>query len=459
MKLKAGMKRDGTLTALQLTAVGEVGAYPYVDGAAPVGGQAGDLYKCPNVRIEETMVYIHAGRNRAFRAPGAPTGSWALEQMMEALAEKIGMDPVELRLKNLSTVCQVDQNKPYTSTGLRECLTEGARAFGWKEARSRPKGGGPWVRGVGVASGIWGTGGGPSTVIVKMYPDGSVNLNMGAADLGTGTKTVMAMIVAEELGVPLDRIQIEHADTGTTQYSRHSGGSKTVYSDGPPTRLAALEVKRLLLKMAAEQLKVPVSDLVFQDGMIVTRGDAQKLAVTELTQLRMRQGVTGVGRDRPGPTDKVVRAFATHFAEVEVNTRTGEVRVLRMLAAQDSGRVMSPLTYRNQVFGGFLQGQGLAVTESRVMDWDTGRMVNANFHDYKIPTAKDVPGEMTCLPIDPHDTECNMNGTKGLGEPATIPAGAAIANAFYNATGVRAKEAPLTPAKVLALLAESKTRG
>ena len=166
-----------------------------------------------------------------------------------------------------------------------------------------------------------------------------------------------------------------------------------------------------------------------------------------------------MGRDRPNPVDKVVRTFATHFAEVEVNTRTGEMRVLRVVAAHDSGRVMSLLTYRNQVFGGFLQGLGLAMTESRVLDSSTGRMMNANFHDYKIPTAKDVPGEMTCLPIDPHDTECNIIGSKGLGEPATVPAATAIANAFYTATGLRVTEGPITAAKVLALLAERKTRG
>jgi xanthine dehydrogenase YagR molybdenum-binding subunit len=459
IKLKAGVKKDGTLTALQLTGLCEVGAYPSHGGAALVGYQTGDLYKCPNVRIEETMAYTHAGQNRAFRAPGFPQGNWALEQMMDALAEKIGMDPVELRLKNIPTVSQMNENKPYTSTGLRECLIEGARAFGWKEARSRPREDGPWVRGAGVASAMRTQGSGPTTAIVKLYPDGSVNLNMGAADLGTGTRTVMAMIVAEELGVPPDRIQIESADTGTTQYTRHSGGSKTVYADGTSVRLAALEVKRLLLEMAAEQLKVPVSDLVFQNGMILANGGAQKLAVTELTQLRTRQVVVGVGRERPDPVDKIVRPFATQFAEVEVNTRTGEMRVLRMLATQDSGRVMSLLTYRNQVFGGMVQGVGFAMTERRVMDSNTGKMVNANFHDYKIPTAKDAPGEMTCLPIDPHDTECNINGTKGAGEPACVPPGTAIANAFYHATGIRITEAPITAAQVLTLMAERKTRG
>jgi xanthine dehydrogenase YagR molybdenum-binding subunit len=457
MKLKAGVKKDGTLTALQLTGVGEAGAYP---AGTSVGYQVGDLYKCPNVRIEESVAFINAGPNRAFRAPGFPQCSWALEQMMDTLAEKIGMDPVELRLKNISTVCQMDNNKPYTSTGLRECLTEGAQAFKWKESRGRPKGDGPWVRGVGVASGMWGSQGGPpATAIVKLYADGSANLNMGAADLGTGTKTVMAMVVAEELGVPLDRIQVENADTGTTQFTSQSGGSKTVYVDSPAVRAAALEVKSRLLDMAAAQLNVPAADLDFKDGQIVANTGTQKLALKDLRALQTQQAVVGIAVRGPTQTDKVVRPFVTHFAEVEVNTRTGEVRVVRMLAAHDSGRVMNLLTYRNQVFGGFIMGLGLGLMERRILDPVTGKMANANWHDYKIPTAKDVPAEMALLPIDPHDTECNTTGTKGIGEPAMIPSAAAIANAFYHATGVRITAAPITPSKVLTLLAERKTKG
>ena len=457
MKLKAGVKKDGTLTALQLTGVGEAGAYP---AGTNVGYQVADLYKCPNVRIEETVAFINVGPNRAFRAPGFPQCSWALEQMMDALAEKIGMDPIELRLKNISTVCQIDNNKPYTSTGLSECLTQGAQAFQWKASRSRPKGDGAWVRGVGVASGMWGSQGGPPpTVIVKLYADGSASLNMGAADLGTGTKTVMAMVVAEELGVPVDRIAVENADTGTTNFTTPSGGSKTVHVDSPAVRMASLDVKARLLEMAAAQLKVPAADLEYQEGQVVSKTGSQKLALREIRALQM-QPVIGIGTRGPNQLpDKVVRPFATHFAEVEVNRLTGEVRVLRMLAAQDSGRVMNLLTYRNQVFGGFIMGQGLGMTERRIMDPTTGKVANANWHDYKIPTAKDVPAEMTLLPIDLHDTECNITGTKGIGEPAMIPSAAAIANAFYHATGVRITAAPITPSQVLTLLAERKAKG
>src|SRR5579885_2515206 len=457
MKLKAGVKKDGTLTALQLTGLGEVGAYP---AGTSVGYQVGDLYRCPNVLISESQAFINAGPNRAFRAPGFPQCSWALEQMMDALAEKIGMDPVEFRIKNYSAVCQMQQNKPYTSAGLRECLTEGARAFNWKDARLRSKGSGPWVRGVGVAAGMWGSQSGPpSTVRVSLYPDGSASLNMGAADLGTGTKTVMALVVAEELGVPLDRIQIENADIGTTEFTRPSGGSKTVFADSPAVRSAALEVKARVLEMAAAQLKLPVTDLAFQEGAIVAQGGTRKLAVRELTQLRAQQVVVGVGVRGRYPVDKVGRPFVAQFAEVEVNIRTGETRVLRLVAAHDSGRVMDLLTYRSQVIGGLTMGIGFALTERRIMDAVTGKMANANCHDYKIPTAKDVPADKTVIPIDLHDTECNTTGTKGIGEPATIPTAAAIANAFYHATGIRITAAPITPANVLTLLEERRKRG
>jgi xanthine dehydrogenase YagR molybdenum-binding subunit len=459
MKLKAGVMKDGTLTALQLTGLGETGAYPGGSARTAVGYQIQDLYKCPNVRIEETAVYITAGQNRAFRAPGFPQCSWALEQMMDALAEKIGMDPIDLRLKNFSPLCQVEQ-KPYTSAGLRELLTQGAAAFGWKEARARAKGNGPWVRGVGVAGGMWGQAGRPpSTAIVRYYPDGSANLNIGASDLGTGTKTVMAMVVAEELGVPIERIEVVNADTGTTQYSGASGASKTVMVDSPAVRAAALEVKSKLLAMAAGQLKVPAENLTIKNGEISGPGGVPKVAVSALPEMQAQQVIVGVGIRGPNPTDKSIRPFAAHFAEVEVNVRTGEVRVVRMLAAQDSGRVMNLLTYRNQVFGGLTMGIGFAMTERRVLDSQTGKMVNDNWHDYKIATAKDVPADLTCLPIDLHDHECDTTSTKGLGEPATIPAAAAIANAFYNATGIRIKDAPITVAKVVRLLAERKKQG
>jgi len=457
LKLKAGVKKDGTITALEMHGNAEVGAYPTGESA---GYMVRELYTCANVKIQEAPVYINAGQSRAFRAPGFPQCAWALEQTMDALAEKIGMDPVEFRLKNVSMVCGVDGNKPYTSIGLPQCLRDGAKAFGWSEARARARSDSAIVRGVGVASGMWGYLARPSsTAIVRFYADGSVNLNMGAADIGTGTRTIMAQVVAEELGVPMSRIEVENADTGTTQYSDGAGGSKTTMIDSPAVRAAAIEVKAALLDMAAAQLKVPVADLKLANGEISGPGGSPKIAVGQLSGLQMRHVVVGVGTRAPHPPDKAIRPFATHFAEVEVNKRTGEVRVVRMLAAHDSGRVMNLLTYRNQVLGGLTQGIGFALTEQRVLDSGTGKMVNDNWHDYKIPTAMDVPADLAVLPIDPHDMEVNSTGTKGLGEPALIPAAAAIANAFYHATGVRATHAPITLASVINLLNQDRKQG
>ncbi len=459
IKLKAGVKKDGTLTALELTNLGSGGAYP---ASSNVGYLVRDLYLCPNVHVDETNVFINAGTARAMRAPGFPQCAWALEQTMDALAEKIGVDPVEFRVNSIPTVSQVRNNMPFTSTGLKRCLLEGAKAFRWKEARERPRQDGPIRRGVGVAAGMWGWEGETvSTAIVKLFADGSVNLNIGASDIGTGTKTVMAMVVAEELGVPLEKIQIEYADTGTTSYAPGSGGSQTVVANAPAVRKAAVEVRNQLLELAADELKRPVGELVLKDGAIQTTAEPiKKVPISDLHILQRRQMIVGVGNRDRGPEGKVALPFVAQFAEVEVNTRTGETKVVRFLAAQDSGRALNSLTFENQVFGGIAMGIGFATTEQRILDSrQTGKMVNANWHDYKIPTAMDIPVDQTCIPIDPHDKECNNTGAKGLGEPATIPAAAAIANAVYHATGVRLKQAPITPMQMLSLLAQQQEGG
>ncbi len=281
---------------------------------------------------------------------------------------------------------------------------------------------------------------------------------MGASDIGTGTKTVMAMVVAEELGVNPEDVQIEHADTRTTQYATASGGSKTVPTESPAVRAAAIDAKRQLLEIAAQEMDVDISLLSLSGGKVIAAGDTPKeIEVTALRGLRNRGSVTGVGYRGPNPSDKAVNPFAAQFCEVEVNTRTGEVNIVRFLAAHDSGRVMNRLTYQNQVFGGITMGIGFGMTEQRILDVDqTGKMVNKNWHDYKLPTALDVPANMTCVPIDPHDTEANTTGAKGIGEPATIPTAPAVANAIYHATGVRITDTPIDPTKLISALAAAR---
>ena len=225
MKLKAGVKRDGTLTALDFSCLATGGAYP-AGGTGGTDWQIKDLYKCANVRTELTDVFINACPSRPFRAPGHPQGAWALEQVMDALAEAIGMDPVELRLRNIPSVSQAKPgNPPYTSTGFRQCLVEGAKAFGWEEAQkvqpaSSEARTGIGERGVGVACGMWvnGAGGPPSTIIVKLFPDGSVSLNMGASDLGTGTQN----------GHGPDRFRGTRGETRTDRYRERRYGNDAV---------------------------------------------------------------------------------------------------------------------------------------------------------------------------------------------------------------------------------------
>jgi CO/xanthine dehydrogenase Mo-binding subunit len=206
---------------------------------------------------------------------------------------------------------------------------------------------------------------------------------------------------------------------------------------------------------------VTPEELVLKDGEIVSTADpSKKVGITGVTALRGRGLIVGVGYRGPNPEGKVICPFGAHFAEVEVNTRTGEVKVTRFLAAQDSGRAMNELTYENQTQGGITMGLGLALTEGRILDRSqTGKMVNRNWHDYKIPTAMDVPVEQIVIPIDLHDYQANSTAAKGLGEPATVPAAPAIANAIYNACGVRTPDTPVNPLRLMGLLAASKKRG
>jgi CO/xanthine dehydrogenase Mo-binding subunit len=269
----------------------------------------------------------------------------------------------------------------------------------------------------------------------------------------------MAMVVAEELGIDPDAIQIENADTGTTQFATSSGGSKTVPTESPAVREAAFLVKKQLLEAAAEDKGWALDDLVLVEGAVARRSNpTERVPIRELTLLQRRGVVVGVGYRGPNPEGKIVNPFAAQFCEVEVNTRTGEVAILRFVAAHESGRVLNRLTFDNQVFGGIAMGIGFATTEERVLDPATGKMVNIAFHDYKIPTALDVPADMSVVVIDPHDTECNTTSTKGVGEPVTIPTAPAIANAVHHATGVWTTHAPTNADRLIELL-EAERKG
>ncbi len=452
MDIRLAARQDGGLTAIEFTGRGASGAYS-AGGASLLDWLAKDLYQCDNVATELEDVYINAGPARPFRAPGYVQCAFAVEQAMDALAEKLNMDPVALRLKNIPKGSPAKDNLPYTTDGLRLCIEQGAQHFGWEAARAEAakRQDGPIKRGVGMAAANWfvGDGGPPCTVIVRLYADGTANLNMGASDIGTGTRTVMAMVVAEELGLELDAISVENADTGTCQYATPSGGSKTVPTEAPTVRRACLAVKDQLLDMAAKQLGAGRDQVVFAGSEIRTADGFESLKIRDLDRLSNQKVVVGLGERRHNPDDVSITPFAAQFCELEVNTRTGEVKLLRMLGANESGRVINRLTWDNQLIGGVTMGIGFALTEGRVLDGPTGKLCNANWHDYKLPTALDIPPELISDPVMLNDDQANIVGAKGLGEPVTIPTAPAIANAIYHATGVRPMATPINPLDLL----------
>lgn len=459
MQLKAGCKRDGSLTALYLKSIGTIGAYPTGSGC---GTPLREIYRCANVKTEEYDVHINADQARPHRAPGHVQGTWALEQIIDMLAEKVGIDPLQFRQKNYSDI-DPRRNQPYSSKGLDRAYSEGAAKFGWntRAARKRQLSSDTKKRGCGMATQIWGGGGGPpGYCIVKINLDGTANVLCGAQDIGTATRTTFLQIAAEELGMKPEQMSIAMGATEACPYGPPSGGSRTTPTMGPAVRMAAADAKHQLLDLASRVMKIPAERLAAKEGRIFDTSDPSVSKSIAEVAGQMRTAwesphvqIIGKGFRGPNPDGVSLNTWGAQFAEVEVDVETGEVRVLRVVAAHEVGRVVNPLTASNQVEGGVTQGIGFALHEQRVLDPTTGHMLNANLRDYKLPTALDVP-EIEPLFIDLPDPVANSVGSKGLGEPPMIPTAAAIANAVYDAIGVRITKTPMTPEKILKALEE-----
>lgn len=451
-QLKVGARKDGTLTAMSLYSYGAVGAYP---SNAQCGWPFRTVYQCPNVRTEERSLYINAGRARAMRAPGHVQGTFALDSILDDLAEKLGMDPLEFRLKNYAEVDQVS-GQSYTSKLLKEAYQKGAEAIGWHNRR-KPAGSNPGVikRGIGMATQIWWGGGGPPAhATIKLNRDGSMHIASGTQDIGTGTYTIMAQVASEVLEIPLNKISVVIGDTDACPYAGSSGGSTTAASVTPAVRDAAENMKQKLLASAAAILEAPQSQLQYSNGKVSHRQDASKqLSISEIIRKSRENVLITTGARGANPEDKAINSFGAYFAEVEVDTETGKIKVLKVVAAQDVGRVLNRKTLDNQIHGGIIQGIGFALMEERLMDEFTGKVLTTSIHNYKLPTIMDTP-EIEIIVVSEGDHLINNTGVKGIGEPPIIPTPAAIANAVYNAIGVRVKSLPMTPDKVLQALGE-----
>ena len=448
--LKAGVKKDGTLTAMTLTSVAAVGAYPNGGGCSNPIRQ---VYKCPNVKTTEYSVMINAGRARAFRAPGNVQGTFALESLIDELAEKVGMDPLDFRLKNYSETDPISGN-PWSTKLLREAYKKGAEAFDWYKKRKVPGSDTGYLkRGIGMASQIWrGIGGPPANVTLKLNNDGSVIVLGGTQDLGTGTYTFLAQIVSEVLEIPIDKMQVIIGDTSAVPYGPQSGGSITSPTLSPAARDAAEQMKSKIISGASAVLDLPEDQLVYKDAVVYAKDDKSKsISIPDLMRKMHEQMFITNGTRSPNPEHYALNTFGVQFAEVEVDTETGKIKVLKIVAAHDIGRVLNWKTCENQFHGGIIQGLGFALMEERILDYNTGKVLNTNFHEYKIPTIKDIP-DIEIYVVSTGDILLSNTGVKGMAEPAIIPTAAAIANAVYNAIGKRMKSLPMTPDKVLNVL-------
>jgi xanthine dehydrogenase YagR molybdenum-binding subunit len=449
---KGGIKKDGTLKALTLR--------NYTTGGINRGDRCSepflDVYRCPNLHVKEYTVYTNMGGSRPTRAPGHVQGTFGLEGFLDELANAIGMDPLELRKKNYTTKSRGETGVPYSSKGLDKCYELGAKEIGWHRRNKIPgEGLGTIRRGLGMSSQIWWGAGVPGTLAdIKLYPDGSVDVICGTQDIGCGTRTHMAVVTAETLGLKPEDITVK---LGNSDYpwAPISGGSLTTPSVAPAVRDASLKAAEHLKELAAKKLELAAQDISLSEKKLFDKNNPEKaISFADLARDLDRETVFH-GERKDMPEGFAYNTFGAHFVEVEVDTQTGHIKVLKVVAAHDSGQIINRKTAESQVIGGVTQGVSTALFEQRIVDDATGTLVNPNWRDYKIATSLDIP-EIIPIFVDVDDPYINILGTKGLGEPPRIPIAAAIGNAVYNAIGVHVRETPMTPDKVLQALSQKE---
>ena len=440
-RVKLGTGADGKLTAIELTSHGSGG----IGGGAGTSGPYRAVYPCANVRIEERDVYLNAGPSSPMRAPGWVQGMFALELAVDELARKLKLDRLEFRRRNNINPVRAAE------------FDLGAQRFGWAQRSAaavvKSSGGrsGHLRRGIAVASCAWHSlgGSGPEAIAVARR-DGRFEVRVGTQDIGTGTRTVLAMVAAEELGMPLSAVTAQIGDT-RFPFSVPSGGSSTSPSDSPAIRQATAHLKQKLFRIGAPMLGAEPDDLEARDGTIRVRFEpARAVAMAEVCRRIPGDSISAEGERVPNYQGFRNDQAGCQFAEVEVDIETGVVRVLKVVAVHDAGLIIDPLTARSQVNGGVIMGVGFALFEDRRLDPQTGLMVNPTMDDYKLPGPLDTPDiDVTFVEVANGVTN---TGVIGLGEAAHVCSTAVIACAVSEAIGVPMRDLPITPDRVLAAL-------
>jgi len=449
-KLRAGARADGTLVALE----GEFIAALGWDGwLASTAGPMQMLYACDNVHTLEYGAKLNTPPMKAFRAPGFVEGTFGMECLLDELAAKLEIDPLEIRRRNYA---HSTDERPYSSKNLMECYERAEKHWARRdEVRARSDD--TWKRGVGLASQVWyGGGGPPSYAWIRLGSDGRATVVTAMQDIGTGSKTAMQQIAAEELGLPLDRIEISAGDSARGPYASISAGSSTIPSMGPAVRAAAHDAARQVIEIAAQRYDKEERTLSLRGGDVVC-SDGGSWPLEEVVGLLEDAQILGKGARGPNPTGMQVLTFGAQVAEVAVDIETGEVHVERVAAIHDVGRVINPLGASSQGEGGIIQGIGHTLSEERLLDPDTGRILTQTLDAYRMPTIADVP-EIVFELLDVPDRHLTNLGSKGLGEPPIVPVAAAIANAIRDATGANVRSLPITRAEMLRALEEARQK-
>ena len=449
VRLKMGMKRDGSLAALQAEMIYDTGAIAGSD-MRPGAVAIGSYYRCPNLEIHGYEVLTNKCGVGAFRAPGAPQATFAIESQMDTMAKALGLDPLEVRLNNaVQEGDPLSYGAPYPRIGLQECLLALVEHPLWKE-RERFKQGSPH-RGVGMAVGCWLGGLQPASAQAALNADGTVTVITGVSDI-TGAATAFTQIAAEELGLPLERVAAVMADTSTAPYVGMSAGSKTIYTAGRAVKLAAEDARRQILEIAAQRLGVPPEALECRDGRVWVSGEpARAMDFQQIGTLTTSYGgrfTPVIGRGAVA-TRRQAPSFTVQGAAVEVDPETGQIALLGHVTIQDVGFAINPLAVAGQMEGGTSQGIGIALSEELIYD-EEGHLLNPSLLDYRLPTTVDIPHIESVIVEVP--SEEGPYGARIVGEPSIVPVSAAVANAVYDAIAARVYDLPLTAERVLRAL-------
>ncbi len=441
IELTTGAKQDGTLTALKARVLMDNGVFPFTLGGI-LGILLGGYYKCENVQIDVFEVLTNKPQAGAYRAPGAPSATFAIESNMDELAYALNRDPLELRIQNaVETGDPMGSGAPWPNIGLDQCLQRLSQHPAWLNRHSTTNSNGK-REGVGIAVGGWPCGMSPAASVCRLGGDGTISIHVGSVDI-SGVNSSLALVAAEILSVSPDDIEIVQGDTRTGPFAGPSGGSQTTYSVSGAVANAAKAVREKILELAADHFEAAVGDLELQDGKVMVRGVPDKaIPIGQVAQIAenkrggpgplVGEGTAAVSENAPG--------FVVHLARVAVDEDTGEVEVKQYVAIQDVGFALNPMLVEGQIQGGVAQGIGWGLREAMRYD-DHGQLLTATFMDYSIPTADSLPPIEAILVNNraPH----GPFGARGVGEPPITAPAAAIANAVRAATGARITETPI----------------